>query len=696
MATFSDLKVKDNKATFQIDGLDLSVVNCLRRIIQSEVPHLGIGFDPYAAENNDINILVNNTSLHNEFLGHRVSMLPIYLPPAEIITGFNPSKYKFVLKAENKGVTIQNVTTKDIRVYDENGDLYDEAFHRRVFPPFEPENNREYYPLIIRLKPNVTKPLEGQAVHIEFRTRLDIGKTHARWCPVSLCVFENVLDLEHVKLERAKISDAKELNRFDTLGKQRLFFKNEYGDPCCFLFKLESESSIGPCKLFDQGIDVLASKLDAVLATFSKIKTETLENGMNVFTFQEQEHVLGNLIQCMVYNAHSGSRGDGIVDYVGYYVPHPLKTEMVVKIKCDAEDANVPNLLLKVLRKTRSLIGDVKEAFAVFAKEQLNNVPEVYSKIKVDIKDDAKGALANTSSPIKTNHMESKPIKESKHLNVVSDSEISAEDEESEEEESKPKVVAKKAVAPAPKKKPVAKKVESEEEEDDAPAPKKKAVPKKKTVAKKVESDDEDEAPKKKTVAKVESDDEDEAPKKKVVAKKKAVAKVESDEEEEEVTTPPKKKVVAKKKAVAKVETDDEEEEEEEVATPPKKKAVAKKKVAKVESDDEDEAPKKKVVAKKKAVAKVETDDEEEEEKEEVVTPPKKKVMAKKKTVAKKVESDDEEEEEEIQKAPPAPKKKAVPKKAKIESDDDEEPAPKKPVNKSVRKKLVVSDSDEE
>ena len=88
MTTFSvnidNTEVKDNTLQFHIAGsdeygLDKSIVNSLRRTLLSEIPCLA--FRVEEGTKKDIIMEVNNTSLHNEFLMHRLSMIPLYLDP---------------------------------------------------------------------------------------------------------------------------------------------------------------------------------------------------------------------------------------------------------------------------------------------------------------------------------------------------------------------------------------------------------------------------------------------------------------------------------------------------------------------------------------------------------------------------------------------------------------------------------------
>lgn len=470
---FSNLNVSSDQktASFHINDMDLSVINALRRIILSEIPHIGIEFDPYHLEESDILIITNTSPLHNEFLGHRISLLPVHLPP-DMLQQRLPIKLKFILRKENKGTSTIIVTTKDIKIYDEDGSLFDEKFHKRVFPPFSPEPGKEYYPVIVKLKPNSANSVEGQSVNIEFKVRMDIAKKHARWCPVSLCTFENVVD-EQLAKEARSIIPADALNKFDTLDRQRYFVTNKHGDPSAFIFKIESESSFGACDMFVKGIDVLEEKLKNVLDTYNtNVKKDVLENGMNIFNFKDEDHTMGNLLQCMVYNKHSRIRGDAVLEYVGYFVPHPLKTDMVMKIKAESDETDVSALLINIIKETRKSIKAIKQKFIEFANMSSGDEgAEIYEKVKQqtvidDNDDDIDNNVVQRQVPIiEPPEVEKKKVTRKKTTTdaVVKKPRVAKKVAKVDDGEEEPKVIRKKKTS------------------EDGAEPKKKVVRKKKT-----------------------------------------------------------------------------------------------------------------------------------------------------------------------------------------------------------------------
>lgn len=62
------LKISHNKIKFLLKNCDVSVANALRRAIIAEVPTLAIEF---------VTIEENTSALHDEFLAHRLGLIPI-------------------------------------------------------------------------------------------------------------------------------------------------------------------------------------------------------------------------------------------------------------------------------------------------------------------------------------------------------------------------------------------------------------------------------------------------------------------------------------------------------------------------------------------------------------------------------------------------------------------------------------------
>lgn len=67
-------KLRSDKVKFVLTGTDTSVANALRRVLLSEVPSLAIDL---------VSISDNSSPLHDEFVAHRLGLIPIRWIPRD-------------------------------------------------------------------------------------------------------------------------------------------------------------------------------------------------------------------------------------------------------------------------------------------------------------------------------------------------------------------------------------------------------------------------------------------------------------------------------------------------------------------------------------------------------------------------------------------------------------------------------------
>jgi DNA-directed RNA polymerase subunit L/DNA-directed RNA polymerase alpha subunit len=370
---FSDF-VRDerlhNKCAFTIKDAHVGVVNALRRVILSDIPNVAVGFDAYHEEKNDCVFHVNTTSLHNEFLGHRLSLIPIYLPP-DVIDGYDGEQYRFIIDVKNTGNEVMLVTSEHIKIIKADGRELTKEERDVIFPP-DPITGD--FILITKLRPNLFDLDSGEHLHVEFRARKGIAKQNAAWCPVSLCSYKFVVDeaeaTRALTEKLASITDADERDKavklFNTLDKQRYYFKNANGDPTHFRFSMESECALTPTYLFDKAFDVLVGILQqAVSPEKYSVHSVNEEQHLYVVTIDEEDHTLGNLLQVLIYEEFIKTKKRGVT-YAGYNVPHPLEARIQLKMKFDT-DMDVPEFLREVCSTGVALLRQMQMNWRVFA-----------------------------------------------------------------------------------------------------------------------------------------------------------------------------------------------------------------------------------------------------------------------------------------------------------------------------------------
>ena len=102
---------KKNNLNFEISGnneygLNKTIINAIRRTLLTDINT--VAFNP-----EDIIIKTNNSALHNEFMKHRISLIPLYIEPEEYY-----KKYLFHLKVQNKDEPVKSIYANDFEIYE--------------------------------------------------------------------------------------------------------------------------------------------------------------------------------------------------------------------------------------------------------------------------------------------------------------------------------------------------------------------------------------------------------------------------------------------------------------------------------------------------------------------------------------------------------------------------------------------------
>jgi DNA-directed RNA polymerase subunit L len=410
MTTFTNIQRNGNKhLSMTINNADVSIINSIRRIILSEVPNIAFQFDPNDLEHNDIHITKNTCALHNEFLAHRVSLVPLCFNENEI-NNFETSQYKFVLKKQNNTYETIEVTTKDFDIFDDKGQKFPETFKERILP--KNPVTKEYI-LLTKLKPNLhddISPPRGEAIDLECFPSVSNAMKHSRWSPVSCCSYGNTIDKDVAAKKFDELVKKKEgemgislkktekdelLKRFNTLDVLRCFKKNKYDEADTFDFKIQSECALRCSYLFFKGCKILIDKIEQFTSNLSdkeasNVGVSKMPGVPNFFQVEvkKESFTLLNVLQSQIYNLcmRETAPNMNILEYIGYYQPHPLDEVMVLKLKfkpdIDTDIAFATDFLQQrsqeIMAKLKTL---VKEWIAVC--DDLKDVNEVQDFISV-------------------------------------------------------------------------------------------------------------------------------------------------------------------------------------------------------------------------------------------------------------------------------------------------------------------------
>ena len=332
---FSNYDNKSERDTLKIDVINCSssFVNSLRRLIITEVQTICFNTEEY--ESSDIKIIENTSALHNEFILHRMGLIPIN---TDNIESYDPTKYKFILNVENTTNTPIDVTTSDIKIRNLETNTFEST---EEFFPKNPITNDHI--LITRLKS--TPYGNGEKIHLEGKSSKGVGKDHIRYSPVSNVVFTNKIDPDIAELEFNKyiennpdIELTKLKNKFKLEESERCFYINENGDPNIFEFTIESCGVVKPHIILLEALNKMTLKLKMFMIEFDKAistsqstieirESKSLMKAYDVVIHNET-HTLGHLLQ-----SHMNQLFKAENIFVGYMNPHPLESKIMFRIK---------------------------------------------------------------------------------------------------------------------------------------------------------------------------------------------------------------------------------------------------------------------------------------------------------------------------------------------------------------------------
>tara|TARA_B100000405_G_scaffold193719_1_gene135771 strand:+ start:6966 stop:8123 length:1158 start_codon:yes stop_codon:yes gene_type:complete len=381
---FSDLEKNNGITTFKMkdDGkttIDVSVVNSLRRTILSDIPNVAFYFDAKNTdqETADIRIITNDSPLHNEFISQRLSMVPIHIPEKDI-QNWNDEELRFQINVENKSSSYLDVTSADIKVLKlKSGSFeHDKKLTEAYFPKNKTTGD---HILLTKLPPK--KDRSTKKFEVEMTATKGTPMKHACWAMTSLCTFENDINEElRSKLEKKYVADQKDImdeesakRRYATLEYQRAFNTNTYNEPNSFVFKLESECGVTNEEIFKLALSRLILRLEDIEFDLNTAqdtdKTVMMFDDETLCSIQinDEDHTIGNLLQAMIYNKHVRPEKSAI-DYVGYYLPHPLQRSIILKVKSSLDKEDLCKLLNESVRNTKEYIELLRDQWSEIAK----------------------------------------------------------------------------------------------------------------------------------------------------------------------------------------------------------------------------------------------------------------------------------------------------------------------------------------
>ena len=374
-AKFTNFKYTDEfTLNFDVFGYDCSFVNAIRRTILSKVPTLG--FRTYYGKESDIKIIKNTSPLHNEFLAHRLSMIPIHFDYNKI-NDFESKNFEFLIKKKNNTNKIIHVTSKDIEIRDtskENTTILSDKIRDTFFPK---DSITGDYILINKLKPSKSGlDDEGEELDIVMKATLGIGEEHSQFCPTCVSVFINIRDEAKCEIDFKQLIEKKNIERkgiplsndeiiaekkiFNIMDADRCYQTDERGEPNAFHFTIESDGRIPSHLILLKSLEILKKTLYKFIDEIKNediidiVKSNCIMNAYDII-LEDKDYTLGYLLQYYVFKLYQNV-DTPVIKYIASDIPHPLENKLLIRIGF-VDDNTVITSIRKLLSNTCQYIN---------------------------------------------------------------------------------------------------------------------------------------------------------------------------------------------------------------------------------------------------------------------------------------------------------------------------------------------------
>jgi len=370
------------KTSFNLMNSPVYIANSIRRALSSMVPT--ITFDDAHYEDMSlmsIKISKNTSALHDQFLSHRISYIPINMDghsyfnietilnndtdERTFVFSKSPTDIRFKLNKKNNisqdahrdKQGLIDVTTEDFMIVDENGG---ERINTGDF--FKPDVFTGDYVLLNKLKQDLSNEEGGEELIVECIPRIGMGRFSSKNDPTGTVTYQMHLDTaeavdaifhhkkNHLNNERKKkglehftVEEEQQFRKsFDLLDKDRVIKTDGNGNPNSFQFSVESIGFLNPDRIIIDALGVLVLTLKDIQNSFTfhsdkygfettrKVYITELDNsnintGVNI-KVKNENHTIGNMLSNIIRNmwCHMGTDvEEPILKIASYKMDHP-------------------------------------------------------------------------------------------------------------------------------------------------------------------------------------------------------------------------------------------------------------------------------------------------------------------------------------------------------------------------------------
>jgi DNA-directed RNA polymerase alpha subunit len=363
-----------DKTYFQIENVNYSIVNALRRTIISDIPL--VGFKTFPHNENEANFIKNTTRLNNEILKQRLSCIPVFIK--DLTTDFRNLVVE--IHKKNESESLEYVTTEDFRIKDISTDNYlSETATRRIFPP---DPITEDYIIFCRLKPRISTEVPGEEINIEAKLSIRTAQENSAYNVVSTCAYGMTVDKLEQDNKWQEIQEKLVTEDMDP-GKVELVKQNWYNHEGkrhtkkdSYDFIVETLGIYNNNEILGLACDILVEGLTNImnLAQQDSLKIEksvsTINNSYDII-LPNIDYTLGKVVEYMLNEKFYKAVDTRHLSYVGFVKKHPHDSYSLIRMAfIDGVDMGGDFIALcrqdiqEACRLSKVIFKDIKDDFA--------------------------------------------------------------------------------------------------------------------------------------------------------------------------------------------------------------------------------------------------------------------------------------------------------------------------------------------
>jgi DNA-directed RNA polymerase subunit L len=330
----SQISEENNQYRFTMKGINVSLANALRRTIISDIMTTVIHTE--TNKENQCNILINTSRLHNEILKQRLSCIPIHEPDVTVL----PGNYVLEVDVKNDTDNLMWITTEHFKIKNKvNGKYVTENERRRIFPA-NPKTN--HYIVFARLRPKIGDSIPGEHIKLIADFSVASAKNNGMYNVVSKCSYGNTQDAvkisEFWEQQETKLrasgsnTDADidfEKKNYYLLDAQRMFVPDSFDFVIETLGIYENKEIIKrACKVIIQKLLDFMNGLDSDIIPIHPSET-TIDNCYDV-VLENEDYTLGKMLEYILYEKYYVSEKS--LTFCGFKKYHPHNQDSIIRL----------------------------------------------------------------------------------------------------------------------------------------------------------------------------------------------------------------------------------------------------------------------------------------------------------------------------------------------------------------------------